>query len=74
MASFDNVPTQESNYHIERLDDVRERLSHMEGRMESFATKEDVANAKLAVILLWVGAAVMVLSAVVSALIRFWPG
>ena len=56
---------------IERLDDVSERLSKIEGQlphlasksdlpsMESYATKEDVANAKLSMIhtLLMVGLA-----------------
>jgi hypothetical protein len=89
LADSQNGPLQPSSYHVGRLDDVRERLASAETaiaslaskadiegirkQIDSLATKEDVANAKLALMTLWVGVATMVVVGVVGALIRFWP-
>ena len=35
---------------------MSDRLSNIEGQMKAFATKEDVANAKLNLTLAWMGA------------------
>ena len=66
MAEYRNDPLEPYRYHLERLDDVRDRVSRIEGEMKSFATKEDVANAKVALIFLWVGAGAAILAAAVS--------
>ena len=47
-------------YYDEKLDDVSTRLARMEGRMDGMATKEDVANAKLNMVMMWVGFAVAI--------------
>ncbi len=71
-----NTPSNQSpevgGYQVERLDDVSRRLSCMEGRMESFATKEDVANAKLQMMITWVGVGITILITVGTIAIRFW--
>ena len=41
--------------------------------MDAFATKEDIANAKISMILVWVSGIFIVITGVISALIRFWP-
>ena len=69
-----NGPLRSEGCHIERLDDVVARVARIEGRLESFATKEDVANAKYAMLIAWIGISVAVLTAVVSIALRFWPG
>ena len=82
-------PFQPSSYHVGRLDDVRERLACAETAIASLATKadieglkeqikplatkNDVTNAKLAMVTLWVGVSAMVVVGVISTLIRFWP-
>lgn len=66
MAGFSSDPLEPYRYHLERLDDVRDRVSRIEGEMKSFATKEDVANAKVALIFLWVGAGAAILAAAAS--------
>ena len=60
-------------YHTQRLDDVSERLARLEGKMDSVATKEDVANAKVAMILAFVAMAITVLIGIVGIVVRFWP-
>ena len=68
MAEYRNDPLEPYRYHLERLDvDVRDRVSRIEGEMKSgIATKEDVANAKVALIFLWVGAGAAILAAAAS--------
>lgn len=73
LADHDNGSPEPLRYHVERLDDVRERLAHLEGRMESLATKEDIANAKIAMMTLWVTLGLIFVMALVNAAIRFWP-
>ena len=46
---------QVGGYYNERLDDVRTRLAHIEGRMESLASREDLANAKFNLLQYWIG-------------------
>lgn len=46
---------QPGGYYNERLDDVNTRLARIEGRMESLATREEVANAKFNLLAYWVG-------------------
>ena len=53
-------------YHQERLDDLSGRLAFIEGRVEGFATKEDVANAKLQMVITWIGAAAILFAAVIN--------
>lgn len=72
--SDSNGSLRSEGYHIERLDDVLTRVARIEGKLESFATKEDVANAKYAMLIAWVGISVAVLTAIVSIALRFWPG
>lgn len=60
-------------YHVERLDDVNTRLSRIEGRMESLATKEDVANAKIQLYTVWGVAAITVIIGIANVLARIWP-
>lgn len=66
MDRLNREPLRPSGYDVERLDDVRDRVARIEGKMESFATKEDVANAKVALIFLWVGAGAAILAAAAS--------
>ncbi len=54
------------SYTVGRLDDVSTRLARVEGEMKGFATKEDVANAKLQMTLTWVGIGVAILVAVLN--------
>ena len=58
-------------YHAERLDDVSTRVARMEGRMDSMATKEDVANAKVYLLLAAAGILVAIGTGVVSIIVRF---
>ena len=60
-------------YHVERLDNVSNRLSYVEGQMKSMATKEDVANAKLYLIITGVGLLVVFLVGIAGMVARFWP-
>lgn len=60
-------------YHVARLDDVSTRLARVEGRMDSLATKEDVSNAKLHMLLSWIGIAIAILVGAASVILRFWP-
>ena len=61
----------------EHLSNVRERVAKLEQRDEDYAeiyaTKAEVANAKLALVTLWGGMLVTGGVGVASALIRFWP-
>ena len=66
MAESNNRPIESSEYYVARLDDARDRIARIEGEMKSFATKEDVANAKVALIYLWVGAGAAILAAAAS--------
>ncbi len=76
-----------SHHHVAQLDDLRTGLARLEGRAESFATKTEVENvrtkisdvrkeiveAKYAMIVVWGGAGLVVVSAIVTAVLRFWP-
>ncbi len=53
-------------YYDEKLDDVSTRLARVEGRMESVATKEDVANAKLSMVMMWVGFGIAIMLSLVN--------
>ena len=59
-----------SGYDVRRLDDVRERVAALEKALESCATKEDVANAKVWLITTWVGILIAVAVGAASILIR----
>lgn len=72
MNTPSNQPPQVGGYQVERLDDVSRRLSYMEGKMDSLATKEDVANAKLQMMITWVGVGITILITVGTIAIRFW--
>ena len=61
-------------YDVQRLDDVRERVAALEKASESYATKEDVANAKLSLIKAWGGIVFAVLLGALGIFVRFWPG
>ncbi len=70
----------EAEYYRTRLDDVNKsvadlkaQVARIEGRLESVATKEDVANAKFALVVAWSAALLTALIAVVTFAIRFWP-
>ena len=51
----------DAGYNVQRLDDVRERVAALEKSSEYYATKEDVANAKVWLITTWAGIGVAVL-------------
>lgn len=71
MASRDvNAPRPDS-YQVERLDDVSNRLSHIEGELKGMATKADVANAKYSMLLAWLGLGMAVVVGAASIIIRF---
>ena len=63
-----------ADYQSERIDDINTRLARLEGRMESMATREDVANAKYSTMMAWIGIGIAVLVGLVSIIVRFWPG
>ena len=63
MVESSSKPIESSEYYVARLDDVLDRVARIEGEMKSFATKEDVANAKVVLIFLWVGAGAAILAA-----------
>ena len=46
---------QVGGYYNERLDDVHTRLARIEGKMESLASREDLANAKYHLLSYWIG-------------------
>ena len=77
MSNASDSNPQPSHYHVGRLDSVSDRLSNIEGKMGSLATKEDLANAKFTLLVSWVtiGAAVgvAIVSAIAGIVIRFWP-
>ena len=60
-------------YHTERLDDVSIRLARVEGKMESLATREDVANAKLYLVVAGIGIIVAIVVGAISIVVKFWP-
>ena len=62
------------DYDIQRLDDVRERVAALEKSSEYYATKEDVANAKVSLILAWTGIGVAVLIGAGNIIVRLWLG
>ena len=66
-------PRVEGGYHVERLDDVSTRVARIEGKLESVATKEDVANAKFNLLASWVGIGVAITIGVVTVVLRIWP-
>ena len=70
MADSDGSVRREE-YNTERLNDVRDRVSRMEGRLESLASKEDVANAKFHLTVSWAGTVVAVVAALGSILGNF---
>lgn len=72
--SESNGSLRSEGYHLRRLDDVHTRVAYIEGRLESFATKEDVANAKYALLVAYISIGISVLVAVGSIVIRVWPG
>ena len=57
---------QVGGYYNERLDDVQTRLSRIEGRMESLASREDLANAKYNLLSYWVGLALAIVVGIVN--------
>ncbi len=61
-------------YDIQRLDDVRERVAALEKSSEYYATKEDIANAKVWLITTWVGIGVAVLVGAGNIIVRLWLG
>ena len=66
--------TRIAGYDIQRLDDVRERVSALEKASEYYATKEDVANAKVWLITTWVGIGVAVLIGAGNIIVRLLLG
>ena len=66
MTQTDGGNVRVGGYYDERLDDVSTRLARMEGRMDAVATKEDVANAKLSMVMMWVGFAVAIVISLVN--------
>ena len=70
---------------IERLDDVSQRLARIEGQlphlasksdlpnMESYGTKEDIANTKVQMLLAWGAALVSGFGALAAVLVRASP-
>ena len=50
-------------YEVQKLDDVRDRVANIEGQMKSLATKTDVADAKVQILIAWCGAAATLLAA-----------
>ena len=73
-----NGSLRSERYQIERLDDVRDRVSNIEGRLEelikTLATKEDVANAKLAMFIAYIGIGMSLLIGIGSIVVRLWLG
>ncbi len=61
-----------AGYDVQRLDDVRERVAALEKALESCATKEDVANAKVWLITTWVGILIAVAVGAASILVRIF--
>ena len=77
MPDNQNPQPQETRivgYDIQRLDDVRERVAALEKASEYYATKEDVANAKVSLILAWTGIGVAVVVGAASIIVRIWLG
>ena len=70
--SSDGAP-QPSHYHVERLDSVREELKELKGKIEFFATREDIANAKVSMLTMYLVLGATIAAAVVGAIVRFWP-
>ena len=68
----ENDGPREGGYHVERLDDVSTRLARLEGRMDSFATKEDLSNAKYNVLVAWIGFAIAIIVGAFSIGLRIW--
>lgn len=80
---------QPGEYHVERLDDAHSRVSHIEGEMKSFATKDEVAEirgkieglatkeaverAKNQLLITWIGVAVAVGAGIIPILFEIWP-
>ena len=63
------------SYHVERLDDVRERLANLEGRMESMATEAMLERLKTAMLITWISVSIGVFAAVatvIGTLVRLW--
>lgn len=61
-------------YNTERLEDVRDRVARIEGRLDSLATREDVANAKLAMYIAYTSIGVSILVAIGTIAVRIWLG
>ena len=72
--SDSNGSLRSEGYHIQRLDDVLSRVSYIEGRLEALATKEDVANAKYALLVAYISIGISVLVAVGTIVLRVWLG
>ena len=71
-ALFGRTPSDGDLHDEKRLEDVRERVSRIEGQMGTFATKEDVAIATLSVFKMWVVVGITVTSAIIAVVARFW--
>lgn len=61
-------------YHSEGLDSVDTRLARIEGQMPHMASKDDVANAKLTLIMAWVGVGVSLLVGAILIAVRILTG
>ncbi|MDE2816595.1 MAG: hypothetical protein OXM03_01585 [Chloroflexota bacterium] len=72
--SDSNGSLRSEGYHVQRLDDVLARVSYIEGRLEALATKEDVANAKYALLVAYISIGISVLVAVGAIVMRIWLG
>ena len=57
---------QVGGYYNERLDDVHTRLARIEGKMESLASREDLANAKFHLLSYWIGLGLAITVATVN--------
>lgn len=53
---------------------MRERVAALEKSSEYYATKEDIANAKVWLITTWVGIGVAVLVGAGNIIVRLWLG
>ena len=69
----DNGDLRVGGYHAEKLDDVSTRLARIEGKMESFATKEGLSNAKYSMMMSWIGLGIAILVGAASIILRVWP-
>lgn len=75
MRRYRNGDVLPSSYHVERLDDVRERLANLEGRMENVATEAMLERLKTAMLITWITVSVGVFAAfatVIGTFVRLW--